>query len=46
MQEIAQRAVGGLHMDHPGYCAHVPSGGIPWTAIANMISDLLNRYTV
>ncbi len=29
----------------PGYLAYVPGGGLPTSAIADLVSNLLNRYT-
>jgi aromatic-L-amino-acid decarboxylase len=29
----------------PGYLAYVPGGGLPSAAIADLVADLLNRYT-
>lgn len=56
-QDIANRASEGLRPVHPGtikkvvihalgYFAFVPGGGIPLCAVANLVSDLINRFTV
>jgi aromatic-L-amino-acid decarboxylase len=28
----------------PGYMAYIPGGGLPYTAVADLIGDLVNRY--
>lgn len=28
----------------PGYLAYIPGGGVPYTAIADLIGDIVNRY--
>ena len=42
---LVQAAEGGLNTIGPGYLAYIPGGGLPATAIASLVADLLNRYT-
>ena len=34
-----------LNTASPGYLAYIPGGGLPSTALADLITDLTNRYT-
>ena len=34
-----------LNAASPGYLAYIPGGGLPTTAIADLITDVTNRYT-
>lgn len=43
---LVMRSVeGALNTAGPGYLAYIPGGGLPATAIADLVADLTNRYT-
>ncbi len=42
---LTRAADAALNTTGPGYLAYIPGGGLPATAIANLVGDLLNRYT-
>lgn len=45
LQLVGSAAEASLNAAGPGYLAYVPGGGLPATALADLVSDLLNRYT-
>lgn len=42
---VTRAAEAALNTIGPGYLAYIPGGGLPTTALANLVADLLNRYT-
>jgi aromatic-L-amino-acid/L-tryptophan decarboxylase len=42
---VLRAAEGALNTAGPGYLAYIPGGGLPATAIADLVAGLLNRYT-
>jgi aromatic-L-amino-acid/L-tryptophan decarboxylase len=42
---VTRAAEASLNTIGPGYLAYIPGGGLPTTAIADFVADLLNRYT-
>lgn len=44
-ETLTRAAEAGLNTIGPGYLAYIPGGGIPTAAIADLVGDLLNRYT-
>lgn len=42
---LREAADAALYTPGPGYLAYVPGGGLPSAAIANLVADVLNRYT-
>jgi aromatic-L-amino-acid decarboxylase len=42
---LTRAAEAALNTIGPGYLAYIPGGGLPASAIANLVGDLLNRYT-
>jgi aromatic-L-amino-acid decarboxylase len=42
---VTRAAEAALNTIGPGYLAYIPGGGLPATAIADLVADLLNRYT-
>ena len=42
---VTRAAEASLNTIGPGYLAYIPGGGLPTTAIADLVADLLNRYT-
>jgi aromatic-L-amino-acid decarboxylase len=42
---LVRAADAALNTTGPGYLAYIPGGGLPATAVANLIADVLNRYT-
>lgn len=45
MDELFERALDpSLNTPHPGYLAYIPGGGLPHSAIADLVSDATNRY--
>lgn len=45
IERLARAYEGSVLTPGPGYLAYVPGGGLPTSAIADLVSDLLNRYT-
>ncbi len=45
LDTIFERAVpGSFNTAGPGYLAYIPGGGVPFTALASLIADVVNRY--
>lgn len=42
---LVRAADAALNTTGPGYLAYIPGGGLPATAVADLVGDLLNRYT-
>jgi aromatic-L-amino-acid decarboxylase len=42
---LREAADASLFTPGPGYLAYVPGGGLPAAAIADLVADILNRYT-
>jgi aromatic-L-amino-acid decarboxylase len=42
---VLRASRGRLNTAGPGYLAYIPGGGLPATAIADLVAGLLNRYT-
>lgn len=42
---ITSAAEAALNTIGPGYLAYIPGGGLPTTALADLVADLLNRFT-
>jgi len=42
---VTRAAEAALNTIGPGYLAYIPGGGLPTSAIASLVADLLNRYT-
>lgn len=42
---VVRAAEAALNTIGPGYLAYIPGGGLPSSAIASLVADLLNRYT-
>ncbi|MEM7152225.1 MAG: pyridoxal-dependent decarboxylase [Myxococcota bacterium] len=45
IDRLERAAEAGLLAPGPGYLAYVPGGGLPTAAIADLVANLLNRYT-
>ncbi len=45
IERLARATEAALVAPGPGYLAYVPGGGLPTAAIADLVADLLNRYT-
>ncbi len=45
ISRLERAAEASLLAPGPGYLAYVPGGGLPSAAIADLVADLLNRYT-
>src|SRR5512145_2499710 len=41
---VTRAAEGALNTIGPGYLAYIPGGGLPTSAIADFMADVLNRY--
>lgn len=42
---LGRAAEAALLTPGPGYLAYIPGGGLPTAAVADLVADLLNRYT-
>jgi aromatic-L-amino-acid decarboxylase len=42
---VTRAAEASLNTIGPGYLAYIPGGGLPTAAIADLVGDVLNRYT-
>ena len=42
---IREAVAGGFDTTGPGYLAYIPGGGLPAAAVADLVSDVTNRFT-
>ncbi|MCA9706645.1 MAG: aminotransferase class V-fold PLP-dependent enzyme [Myxococcales bacterium] len=45
LERLDRAAEAALLAPGPGYLAYIPGGGLPSAAVADLVADLLNRYT-